>query len=250
MSDTRRRLSVLNTRPAEDADELSSALFKLGFEVIGEPLLTVRYSDTEPPPLDTYQAVVFTSRNGVRAFARASEERNALVFAVGDATSREAQTIGFKNVRSASGNVGKLARLITGQLDPDEGPLLHVSATVSTGDLASRLNAVGFDVDKTILYETKSSEQLSTRTVSLFKNNMLDVIVLFSPRTARTFVGLMKQSEMLGVFSRLVVVCLSEAVAAELGKFTGDRVLTATEPTLESMLQVFRNIEVGDLENG
>ena len=61
---------------------------------------------------------------------------------------------------------------------------------------------------------------------------MLDVVVLFSPRTARTFVGLMKQSEMLGVFSRLVVVCLSEAVAAELGKFTGDRVLTATEPTL------------------
>ena len=41
----------------------------------------------------------------MRAFARASEERNALVFAVGDATSREAQTIGFKNVRSASGNV-------------------------------------------------------------------------------------------------------------------------------------------------
>ena len=47
---------------------------------------------------------------------------------------------------------------------------------------------------------------------------MLDVVVLFSPRTARTFVGLLKQSEMLGVCSRLVVVCLSEAVAAELGK--------------------------------
>ena len=60
MSDTRRRLSVLNTRPAEDADELSSALFELGFEVIGEPLLTVRYSDTEPPSLDPYRAVVFT----------------------------------------------------------------------------------------------------------------------------------------------------------------------------------------------
>ena len=59
----------------------------------------------------------------MRAFARASEERNALVFAVGDATSREAQTIGFKDVRSASGNVEKLARLITGQLDPDAGPL-------------------------------------------------------------------------------------------------------------------------------
>ena len=103
------------------------------------------------------------------------------------------------------------------QLDPDEVRFC-VSATVSTGDLASRLNAVGFDVDKTILYETKSSEQLSTRTVSLLKNNMLDVVVLFSPRTARTFVGLMKQSRNVSVFSRLVVVCLSEAVAAELGK--------------------------------
>jgi len=250
MTDAQGRLSVLNTRPEEDANELSNLLVALGYDVISEPLLTVRYMDNAPPSLAGYQAIMFTSRNGVRAFARVSEDRNVLAFAVGDATSREAKSIGFSEVRSAAGNVEKLATLAATQLDPRAGPLLHVSATVSAGDLASRLNALGFDVDKAVLYETVSSDKISTRTIELFKNKEVDIVVLFSPRTARTFVGLLKQSEIIHLRSSFVVVCLSDAVAAELNDIAGVKIVTATEPTLESMLNVFRGFDFGDLRNG
>ena len=127
---------------------------------------------------------------------------------------------------------------------------LHISANVAAGDLSSRLNTAGFDVEKSVLYETVALKKLSTRTKKLLKNNKLDVILLFSPRTARTFVGLLRQAELLDFCKGIIVVCLSEAVAAEVEDIAGLRILTANEPNLESVLQMFRGIYCGDFESG
>ncbi len=243
-------LRVLNTRPTEDAAELYKLLGEIGYEVISEPLLTVRFNGSNPPPINSFQAVLFTSRNGVRAFAHASDERDTMAFAVGDATSREAEIIGFDAVQNAAGNLENLVALVMAQLNPRNGPLLHISANVAAGNLSSRLNTAGFDVEKSVLYETVASKKLSTRTKKLLKNNKLDVILLFSPRTARTFVGLLRQAELLDFCNGLIVVCLSEAVAAEVEDIAGLRILTANEPNLESVLQMFRGIYCGDYESG
>ena len=243
-------LRVLNTRPTEDAAELYKLLGEIGYEVISEPLLTVRFNGSNPPPINSFQAVLFTAHNGVRAFAHASDERDTMAFAVGDATSREAEIIGFDAVQNAAGNLENLVALVMAQLNPRNGPLLHISANVAAGDLSSRLNTAGFDVEKSVLYETVASKKLSTRTKKLLKNNILDVILLFSPRTARTFVGLLRQAELLDFCNGLIVVCLSEAVAAEVEDIAGLRILTANEPNLESVLQMFRGIYCGDFESG
>ena len=250
MTCARRCLRVLNTRPTEDAAELCKLLGEMGYEVLGEPLLTIRFNGSSPPAINSFQAVLFTSRNGVRAFAHSSDERDTMAFAVGDATSREAEIIGFNEVQNAAGSVENLVALVTAQLNPIDGPLLHISASVAAGDLSSRLNVAGFDVEKSVLYETVASTQISTRTERLLKNNKLDVIVLFSPRTARTLVDLLKQAELLDFCKSLIVVCLSEAVAVEVSDIAGVSILTANEPTLESVLQTFRGIYCGDLESG
>ncbi len=250
MTCSRRCLRVLNTRPTEDAAELYKLLCELGYEVISEPLLSVRFKNLSPPAIGAFQAVLFTSRNGVRAFAYTSDERRAVAFAVGDATSREAEAVGFEEVRCAAGNVKSLAALVVNQLNPRDGPLLHVSAKVTAGDLAGRLNKAGFGVEKSVLYETIPSTKLSTRTEEMFKNNEMDIVILFSPRTARTFVALLKRSELLDFCKGLVVVCLSKDVAAELYDITGISILTANEPTLEAMLRIFRDIDCGNWENG
>ena len=143
-----------------------------------------------------------------------------------------------------------LAALVVNQLNPRDGPLLHVSAKVTAGDLAGRLNKAGFGVEKSVLYETIPSTKLSTRTEEMFKNNEMDIVILFSPRTARTFVALLKRSELLDFCKGLVVVCLSKDVAAELYDITGISILTANEPTLEAMLRIFRDIDCGNWENG
>jgi uroporphyrinogen-III synthase len=250
MTCSRRCLRVLNTRPTEDAAELYKLLCELGYEVISEPLLNVRFKTSNPPAIGAFQAVLFTSRNGVRAFAYRSDERKTMAFAVGDATSREAESVGFEEVRCAAGNVKSLAALVVNQLNPRNGPLLHISASVTAGDLAGRLNKAGFGVEKTVLYETIPTMNLSTRTKKLFQNSEIDIVVLFSPRTARTFVALLKRAELLDFCKGLVVICLSKDVAAELHDITGISILTANEPTLEAVLRIFRDIDCGDWVNG
>ena len=71
-------MRVLVTRPEEDAAALVAALKARGHEALVEPMLTVAPAPGVTPPLDLdgVQALLFTSANGARAFARLSERRD------------------------------------------------------------------------------------------------------------------------------------------------------------------------------
>ena len=68
-------MRVLVTRPREDAGETLAALMAMGHEGLVEPLLQIRPVAQDLPDLQGFQALLITSRNGVRAFARLSAER-------------------------------------------------------------------------------------------------------------------------------------------------------------------------------
>jgi uroporphyrinogen-III synthase len=119
-------MRVLVTRPEADAAALVAALEARGHEALAQPLLTIEPAVPEPPlDLAGVQALLFTSANGVRAFADVSQERGLPVFAVGDASAEAARAARFAKVESASGDVEDLARLVKDRLDPGAGPLLH-----------------------------------------------------------------------------------------------------------------------------
>ena len=106
-------MRVWVTRPEEDAAELAEALRAEGVEVLVEPLLRIVYTDGPPLDLTGVQALIATSANGVRAFARRNQQRDVPVLAVGAATARAARAAGFTSVESAAGDVAALARLRT-----------------------------------------------------------------------------------------------------------------------------------------
>ena len=72
--------------------------------------------------------MLFTSSNGVRAFAELSPRRDLPAFAVGDATAAAALAAGFTQFKSAGGDVRDLARLVASSLKPADGLLFHVRA--------------------------------------------------------------------------------------------------------------------------
>src|SRR5947209_13814462 len=88
-------LRALVTRPREDAESLIAALATRAVEALVEPLMEVHYEFPEALVLDGVQAVLCTSANGVRAFARASAERGVPLLAVSDATAARACVEGF-----------------------------------------------------------------------------------------------------------------------------------------------------------
>lgn len=231
-------MKVLVTRAEGDAEKLAARLAERGHQSVIESLLTIRFrpeaARSIEPFLDGVQALLFTSANGVRAFADATKRRDFRAFAVGDATAAAARAAGFAGVISASGAVDDLAKLVIGRLKPKEGALFHSAASVTAGDLQGLLEAAGFGVRRAVLYEAVESERLGEATRGMMARREIDAALFFSPRSAATFVrlaaGLDEGCE------HMVAVALSSAVAEKLAPLPWRRIAVAAAPNESSLL--------------
>lgn len=228
------------TRPREDASGLAEALAGLGIETVIEPLLFIETLDTDAPVLTGVQALLVTSANGVRAFSALSDERDVAVYAVGDASARAAREAGFSSVTSASGDVDTLADLVAEKLNPEDGALLHVAGTKVAGDLAGRLEKAGFTYQRARLYHAAKAENLSGEGIQSIRDGNLDGVVLYSPRTAESFVELLEKAELGDSTHVMTVFCLSQAVAEKVGKLTWGQVVIAETPDQVAMIESVR----------
>lgn len=230
-------MRVMLTRPRDDSETLAAALRARGFEVVVEPLLRIEPAGALPA-LDGVAALVATSANGIRAFAAATERRDLTVYTVGDATAQAAAAAGFGNVESAAGDSAALAALIAARAKPDAGALLHVRGRAVAGDLDEALAAKGFSVIPAVLYEARPAEALSAAARESIAERKIDVILFFSPRTARTFAGLVRKAGLADRCDATVAICLSAAVA-EAGSGLGWReVKIAATPDRAAMVRL------------
>ncbi|MEE2996843.1 MAG: uroporphyrinogen-III synthase, partial [Pseudomonadota bacterium] len=142
-----RQRCALITRPQEDAEVFADSLLRRGITALLAPMMETEFlaADIEAHLVGA-QAVLFTSRNGVRSFSRVSDRRDVPVFAVGDSTAALATSKGFRAVESAGGDSTDLARLVIERLSPREGPIVHVTGKTVAGDLSGSLSADGFKV--------------------------------------------------------------------------------------------------------
>ncbi len=229
-------MRLLITRPREDAEPLAKVLRQRGIEVILEPLLEVVYEEGPALDLDDVQTLLVTSANGVRAFARRDANRDMPVYAVGDASARAAAEAGFTVVESAAGDVDALAELVRSRLVPGAGTLLHVAGTKVAGDLKGMLQDAGFAYRRAVLYEAHTAVGFSAETEKALHRGDVDGVLLFSPRTAATFVDLAEAADLSGACAAMTVFCLSPAVAAKAGTLAWGRVRTAARPDQEALL--------------
>ena len=231
-------LTALITRPEEDARPLAEALAARGVATVIEPLLAIRplpeAASDLAKDLAGVQALLFTSANGARAFAELSPRRDIGVLAVGDATASAARGLGFAAVESAGGDVQGLAQLVKQRLKPAGGPLLHAAGSAVAGDLAEILAADGFDLRRRMLYESATATALSPETIAALKQGRIDLVLLFSPRTAVTFAELARAAAV-GA-SELTALCLSPAVATAVSGLAWKKVEVAEKPDLPSLL--------------
>ncbi|WP_193366878.1 uroporphyrinogen-III synthase [Pelagibius marinus] len=231
-------MRVLVTRPREDAASLAAALEARGHEALLEPLLTITPRDTVDWPQchAAAQALLVTSANGARAFARLDARRDIPVFAVGDASATACRELGFGRVTSAAGDVGDLAALVAEKLDPAAGPLLHPAAGKPAGDLQGALAAAGFTVLRAVLYDARPAAALSAACTSSLNDGLIDVVTFFSPRTAAAFVSLVEAADLSHTCRAVTALCLSEAVAARISGLSWSRTVVAERPEQDALL--------------
>jgi uroporphyrinogen-III synthase len=233
---------VLVTRPAADAAPLVAALARLGIEAASEPLLDIVHRPGPPLDVKGVQALLVTSANGARAFAARNPERDLPVLAVGDASAAAARALGFARVESASGDVAALAELCKRRLDPGKRPLLHVAGTRVAGDLGGELGRAGFQYRREVLYEARVATRLTEATRAAIESGTLDGVLFFSPRTAASFVALVREAGIAAHLSHLAAFCLSAAVAEKARAATWGRIVVAERPEQDSLLAAIARI--------
>ncbi len=207
-------MHLLVTRPEPDASLLADTLRGLGHKVLVAPLMQVVVRDFSIDPAGV-QAVLFTSANGVRAFAEqiGAPPDGMTAFAVGKASAQLARDAGWMEVEAADGDVDALAALVAAKLAPDDGSLLHVSGKAAAGDLAGALTAQGFTVNRVVGYEARLAEILPESVASRLSAGDLDGVLLFSPRSARVLADLAEKAGLSGKLAAVDAYCLSPAVA-------------------------------------
>lgn len=147
-------------------------------------------------------------------------------------------------VESAGGNVDDLAALIVHRAAPEGGKLVHIAGSAVAGELSERLVDAGFAIERYVMYDARAADRLSTRTISALKRGDIDAVLMFSPRTARTFAGLAERYGLAQCFGRMAACCLSEAVAGEIRVLNWQSVFVAREPTLEALLDVVKDVRL------
>ena len=243
---------ALLTRPRPDSENLATLLRACGVDSLIDPIINILpLEGAELPPLEKVQALLLTSANGVRALAALlgpeAKAHNKPLLAVGTATAEAARAAGFRHVQSAGGDVGALAALAIERLKPTDGPLLHIAGTRVAGDLAARLGAHGFEVQRECLYRAEASTALSAEARETLENGKIDMVLFFSPRSARGFVKLICAADSSEPLAQVTAICLSPAVAGEAAGLAWRRIRTAILPEQTALLdEVAREIKIAD----
>jgi len=230
--------TVLITRPEEDALPLAETLRARDLRVLIEPMLRIKPIRDVTIDLNGVQALLFSSSNGVRAFAALNKNRDLPVFTTGEASARVARNLGFKIVDGADGDVNGLVRLVRHRVKPEGGALFHGAGSVVAGDLAAQLTSLGYTLRREVVYEAVQADELSPPLLQKLEAGEIDIVLLFSPRTVETFLSLMKTSGKLDALSHTTALCMSRQVADAARQATWRDVDVAERPELNAMLSL------------
>ena len=216
--------TLLMTRPEMSSHRFITQLAKRGvvLEYCISPALSI-VPVTHDIDLSSYDAVIFTSQNGV---AHGPHGAGRLAYCVGDQTAEAARTKGYE-VLSADGAADDLIDLLARHA-PDHS-LIHIRGTHSRGRIAQSLQNMGVPCEEVIAYD-QIDRPLSPEAQSLLAGGKPVILPLFSPRSA----AIVGQQVQLGQHHH--IIALSDAVSQAFGALQSASVQVADKPTLEAMI--------------
>ena len=110
-------MRLLVTRPEPDAGAQAEELRNLGHEPVLQPLLEFHVLDFDPAPIATADALIFTSRNALRALSEKLDPGGipaCPVYCVGSETERRLRQAGFQTIAAVAETAEELAGKIAG----------------------------------------------------------------------------------------------------------------------------------------
>jgi uroporphyrinogen III methyltransferase/synthase len=239
---------VLVTRSREQASALSERLRELGAEPLEYPVIEIAPPkdmtrlDEAIARLSTYDWVIFTSANGVRALLdrMRDTERNtqalesASVAAVGPATAQALQGYGLR--ADYVPEVYKTEDIAAGIGDISGQRILLPRAQRAPKQLAQALRRKGAVVDEVAAYRTlrvDAPDELK----GLLEDGRIDIVTFTSSSTVRNLVTSLKGPTPARVLSRCLIACIGP-VTAKTAQRLGIRAdVVAREHTINGLVE-------------
>lgn len=227
-------MRVLVTRAEPGAAETAARLVAMGHEVVRAPMLSIE-DVAANADISQFVALLFTSANGVAAFARTSAARDLPAYCVGDATGEAARRVGFRNVRIGGGDVRALADFVAQSRRPVDGALLHVSGADIAGDLVRDLSLRGFTIERRVFYRAVAAATLPADAETALKSahSNIRAALFHSGRGAKAFVDIVKHNI---DCTRITALCQSDTVAAAASALAWRDILVAQAPRDDALI--------------
>ena len=206
-------MNILTTRPLIENEDLMAKLFSLGHKIIHVPTLKISSAEVNPINPEKYNAFIFTSANAIRNLKLTKIDNTKLCFCVGSITEKIVRQKGYSNTISAGGTVNALKNIIINSENLDKKKFLaYVCGDNLTSNLDQELLEEGFQIEKIINYKSEKIEELSEDTNNLIKNHPPDIILVYSRRSAESFINLTKKYSLNALMTGSRVMCISEKV--------------------------------------
>jgi uroporphyrinogen-III synthase len=236
---------ILITRPAEDASLLAKALYARGYETFIEPLLDIVPATNSEKPLKAAlkrrpQAIIATSRHALTALASLTQLRDIPILAVGEATARCAQELGF-TATICGNNARALAQHVTLHISARTGPLLYIRGANISTDITAILAGHSFEVISVILYKSVRAQKLSPSLQKALREKRIRAALFFSARTAATYAKLVMREQLQALHSNIAAICISTAVTQPLQVLPWEALHFSARPTMNSMLEMLES---------
>ena len=236
-------MRILITRPEPDNTELKRFIEQHGHQVYAAPMLAFQEIEIAWPDLSHYDAVITTSKSAVRVLSKNQGNREMPLYTVGEQSARLARQNGFTNVVSGPGNVKGLINMI--QEEGFEKPLLYIRGKHITVDLKTFLYR--HYVDELVIYEMLENTELPDDVYLALENNEIDVVLLYSLRTAKSFFtvieNLGENDAIKEGLKRTIALCLGESVIEYVSKNHEGLVKKIESPSQVQLLETLENLK-------
>ena len=174
-------------------------------------------------PNGPFDGVILTSANAVTSLADRTELKqlqNLPVLTTGKATTKAASAAGFSNIESNPGSALDLVDHLPEWMNRHglEGHLLYPCAETTAHDLPAILERQRITCQAWPVYRAQPATDFTEKTKQGLRNGKFDAILLYSKRTAHTFVQLMQQNKfaMEGLRTYVMSKDIYEALPKEL----------------------------------
>jgi uroporphyrinogen-III synthase len=237
-------MRVLVTRPLPSGERTAKSLREMGHEPVLLPL--------SQPVHDSRAAIdglarssgpiAITSAEAVRVLSSAGEDIKPHLlrplFAVGSASAKEAEAIGFASVAASSGDGAQLAELIARQTR-ETVTYLAGRPRAETFELRSR--ALDLNVDVIECYQMQPAIP-DPHTVRKALTPPPQAMLLYSRQTAENFFQLAQIQLESARIDDALILCLSEAVATAVPAALGKKIRVAASPDEKSLLSLLEGV--------